>query len=640
MSIESTDTTNIAAESPAGSVYVNIALDFDIQGSVSGSGRVSGFGIAGKASGAKEATLVFCQPVDGTQNTLEALKTAFSQLVFPLNPACAVSMQPGSLAKVAFDGTLNCEVDVTYGLGDYKVSAPSAAKVQQSLQNVVQITPPALDINAGAKGSLTYSHADHFALIVSKTDKSDAMLYLVRSNENDWGASVGVTVGITATDPSVIIDQTALQTVVQKVTGSSALASSVVSAASQPLNNLTTTLNAKLKSWISDATGQAGLTVSLSRQSGHTALFNFEVNLATADLAKQSWSALVGGSVVEALQIGGFTLQPGSGVEDSLKRASSIQFQFFNLFSFSSTTDYFSNAYSELGPDGTIRIFRDVGQEQQSATKTALSDFRIHFVATATQGALANVSKAIVQLQVELSEKASSKAAIGLANSIGFIPGNAAVHAAQTAIASYAANNPKGALSVIAVIAPSAYGKLAATAYNGSKPLPLPHKQDQDNWTAFQEATEVLLPDLGFVSDLNFSEWIEFNRDSVDRVGSQMIPDRRQTGNPSNVPDSFFANLGARFAVTYFFQASAGFMNLCDDLHTLATIAAQVDSTDQWNRVLAFLTLVITQDTFIDFAEPIFGALLAQCSVAGAQVSTTVDIAPDLSSLDCTLNLA
>jgi hypothetical protein len=34
---------------------------------------------------------------------------------------------------------------------------------------------------------------------------------------------------------------------------------------------------------------------------------------------------------------------------------------------------------------------------------------------------------------------------------------------------------------------------------NWSKPLPLPHAQDQNNWNAFQSATELLMPDLGFV---------------------------------------------------------------------------------------------------------------------------------------------
>jgi hypothetical protein len=136
MNIESTDPANaqnVASGPVAGIVWVNIDLDFSIQGAVSGSVTISGIGVAGKAAGSAAATLSFCQPVADSLNTLDAIKKAFQQLVFPLDPTCALSMQPGTIAKVAFDGTINCELDVTYGLGDYQVAAPDITSVQQSL---------------------------------------------------------------------------------------------------------------------------------------------------------------------------------------------------------------------------------------------------------------------------------------------------------------------------------------------------------------------------------------------------------------------------------------------------------------------------------------------------------------------------
>jgi hypothetical protein len=647
MSVDSPQTQKIAASAPPGAVYVNIDLDFDIQGSVSGSGNIGSLGIAGKASGGVTATLSFCQPVDAGTKTLAAIQKALSGLVFPLDPECAEAMVPGSLAKVSFDATFKCEVSATYGLAEHKISAPSLSQMPASLQNlqkVVQVTVPTLDITAGIKGSVNYAHADHFGLIVTKTDSATAFLYLVRSASNDVGASLGVTVGITATDPSVTIDTAALETMVGQVTGSSTVASAVASAAGQPSNQLETSLNAKLKSWVTDATGQTGLTVSLDRQSSHTALFTFKVNLAAADLAAQSWAALVGGSVPQALAIQGFTLQPGSGVADSLKRSSTIQFHFFNLYSFSSTTDYFSNAYTELGPDGTIRVFRDVGQEQHTQTKTALAKFRIHFVATATEDTLHNVNQANVDLYVELSEKGSSKYAGVLSQTVGLIPANPAVHLAQTKMAGYVAANPRGTLTLINIIKSSAYRKLTCSAYQGGKPSALPHEQDQHNWDAFQAATESLMPNIAFVPDLNFAFWMDFNRAANDQVGSTRIPDRRQTGNWGAVPPSFFEDRGISAnqapLVVYFFLASAGFMNLCDDLQTLAAKTNPSSTTTQWNDLLNFLTQLVTKDVFIDYAKPTAGALLHQCSVAGAQVTTVADESSDSTSLTCTLTLA
>jgi hypothetical protein len=643
MNIESTDpknTQNISAGPTAGIAYVNIDLDFSIQGSVSASGTVSGVGVAGKASGSAAATLSFSQPVADSLSTLEAIKTAFQQLVFPLDPGCTNNMQDGTVAKVAFDGTINCEMDVTYGLGDFKVSAPDLTSVQQSLANVFQLKSPSVEANVGVKGSITYAHTDHFALIVNKTGDNVVRLYLVRSSEDDAGVSIGITAGVTTTAASVTVDPNKLQAVTQDVTGNSAIASQIASAASQPINSLKTSLNGKLKNWASDVTGNVGLTVGLSRQKGHTALFVFQVDLTKADLAKQSWAALVGGSIAQALSLRGFTLEPGSGVADSLKRAATIQFQFFNFFSFKQVSDYFSNGYTELGKDGTIRIFRDLGQEQQATTKQTLQQFRIYFEATATQGTTGNISDAAVNLCIELSENGKSKYSTALANVVGLLPGSAAVNSAREGMIQFVSIAPSGTLDLILILTSSSYQKLSCTPYNGNKPAPLPQKQDQNNWDAFQSATESLVPDLNFVGNLSYEAWITFNRDCIDQVGSTITPDRRQVGDVGAVPPSFYDPYGPAGLVTYFLQASAGFMNFCDDLKALAAGLPDVQSSKQWSDLLNFLTNIVTKDLFIDYAKPTAGALLTLCSERGVQVSSTLTEAKDSSSLTCTVTIA
>jgi len=643
MNIESTDpanTQNVSAGPTTGIVYVNIDLDFSIQGSASGSGTFSGVGVAGKVSGSAAATLSFCQPVADSLSTMVAIKTAFQQLVFPLDPTCTNNMQTGTIAKVAFDGGIDCELDVTYGLGDYKVSAPDLTSVQQSLGNVVQLKSPSVEVDAGVKGSITYTHTDHFALIVKKVSDTGAMLYLVRSSESDAGTSVGISAGITTTAASVTVDSSKLQSVTQEVTGSGTIASQVASAASQPINSLTTSLNGKLSNWASDVSGSVGLSVGLSRQTGHTALFVFDVDLTRANLAKQSWAALAGGNVEQALSLQGFTLEAGSGVADSLKRASTIQFQFFNFFSFQQVTDYFSNGYTELGNDGTIRIFRDLGQEQQAATKQALQQLRIYFEATATEGMSGTISQAAVNLCIELSEKGNSEYATALANVVGFLPGSAAVNSAQEGMVKFVSTAPSGALDLKITLQSSAYQKLSCTPYNGKNPAPLPQQQDQANWDAFQAATESLDLDLGFLGNLSYGAWVTFNRDCIDQVGSTITPDRRQVGNVNAVPPSFYVPYGPSGQVAYFLQASAGFMNLCDDLKTLAAGLANVQGSTQWNDLLNFLTNVVTKDLFIDYAEPTAAAILALCSEGGAQVSSSLTIAKDSSALTCTMTVA
>ncbi|HTS47179.1 MAG TPA: hypothetical protein VMH05_04510 [Bryobacteraceae bacterium] len=639
-----TSTSKVMSGPIASKVFINIELDFDIQGSVSGSGTLSGVGIAGKASGSETATVSFCQPVDATLETGQALKQAFSDLVLPLDPTSTTRMTDGSLGRVNFDGALDCEVDVTYGLGSYKLSAPDVGLVQQSLSKAWEkLTPPSLDINVGAKASVAYKHADHFGLLISKTDDKSATVYLVRSGSNETNESVGITVGVTATNVSLSLDPTQITKTAEQITGNSSIASAIGNAVAQPANKLQTSLTAKLNNWISDVNGDAGLTFALSQQSGRTALFTFAVNLTTANLAQQSWNALLGGSVAQALQIGGFTLLAGSGVSSQLKRSSAIQFHFFNLFKWDQTNDYFSNAYTELAADGSIRVFQDTGQEQNIDTKNTLQALRIHFVATATEDTEANVGNAEVDLNLELSETDDLDAANVLKNVIAMIPAGKLLESAEDAIGDFLKTNPRGTLNIINVLKPSAYEKISCSPYAGKTPPPLPQTRDGSNWTGFQSATEALMPSLSFVAALTFKDWMDFN--SIANTNSTgAVPNRRHPGNPQAVPPSFFSDRNLQNVqgqAIYFFLVSAGFLNLCEDLKILRSTTAQASVPGEWNEALQIITSAVKNDLHIDYGKPTIGALLYLCATGGAQVTAAdTAIAKDSSSLTCTLTLA
>jgi hypothetical protein len=642
MNIESTnpqDTRNVSAGPTDKIVYVNIDLDFDIKASVSGTGSAGAFGVSGKASGDAATTLSFCQPVSASLSTLDAIKMAFEQIVFPLDPSCTDRMQTGTVVKVAFDGSINCELDATYGLGNYKVAAPDLTSVQQCLGNVTKLQSPSATADVGIKGSVTYCHTSHFALIVNKTSDTAAMVYLVRSSEDDTSGSVGVDAGITTCAPSVSIDPSTLGSVAQSITGNATIASAISSAATAPANDLVSSLNGKLKNWASSTTGDVGLSVGLSRQSGHTALFVFAVDLANPETTV-GWADLVGGSVSKALGFKGFTLQAGSGVSDSLKRAATLKFQLFNFFSFSSTSDYFSNGYTEFGKDGTIHILRDLGKERENDAKNALKKFRLYFEATASQNpTTASIANAQVDLCIELSEKGNSKYAASMANVIGFLPGSLATNAAQEGMTKFVNGRPSGTLDLKITLRSSAYGKLSASPFNSKAPPPLPQQQDADNWQSFQTATESLNSDLNFVGNLTYKTWTIFNVESWDQVNSTETPDRHQTGDPANVPSSFLGQYGVPGLVAYFLEASQCFMNLCDDLKTLAAGLPSVESSAEWTRLLSTLTHIMTKDVYLDYGMPTCGALLLQCSENGVQTSGSLTSSADGNSLTCLIDV-
>ncbi|MBB5059746.1 hypothetical protein HDF16_004475 [Granulicella aggregans] len=637
--LDSDATTDIVAGPTAGIAYINIDLDFSIQASASGSGTVSGIGIAGTASGGRSATLSFCQPVSDSLNTLEAVKQAFSQIVFPLDPTRIADMQTGALTRVLFDGTFNAELDVTYGLGDHLFAAPGVASALASAEKVVSLTPPSVEINAGVTGSVTYTHTDHFALVIDKSTATVATAYLIRVLASDAGLNAALNVGVTTTNVSVAVDQGALQAVVKDVTKSDLLATAVVKAASTPLNNLVTSLNARLAKWAAEVTGEIGLSAGLASHKNRTALFVFDCDLTSPALTTASWSALISGDIIKAVNAGGLKLQSGSGVSESLKRSATINFQFFNLFSFNNVTDFFSNATAELGPDGTIRFHASIGDESKSTTKTSFSAFRIYFVVAASSDAAGHVSTSEVDLRLELSEANRTKKGSSFADTLSLSAPASAITDAQKALATYLGGHPTGGVTLIYNIKPSIYSKLAFSAFAANKPAPLPQADDQANWSAFHGATSSLVPDLAFVSALTYPVWMDYNRASIDQPGSTIVPDRRHVGNPA-AGLAILASSATRDLQGFFLQASQGFMNLCEDLSILANKSTAVTDLASYNTMLGFITNITTNDVFLDYAIPTAGALLHQCSNAGAQLASVVDLPSDASSVTCTLTLS
>jgi len=648
-SIDSTDTMDVIAGPTPGVVYINIDLDFDIKGEVSATGTFSGVGITGKASKSQTATLSYCHPVSGTLETVAALKTAFSGLIFPFQPDCALTMPVGSIGKVNFDGKLKFKLDVTYGLGDYQLSAQSLGLAQDSVSVAWdKLTPPSLDIDTGANASVSYTHSDHFCVIVQKTDAKTALLYLLRSADNETKESVGVTVGISATSVTATIDPAKFTNTIAKVTKN--MPQKLASEISSHVPDLQSSLVSKANDWLSSKSGEASLAVDLSQQHGRAVLFIFSVDLSPgspADLAKRSWTALMGGDLDQAMQIGGFTLQPGSGVSDYLKRSSTIQLQFFN-FHLAKTTDFFQNSSTQLGPDDSIRFFADIGQEAQFSVNTATKTATIHFVATASEATKDNYQNAEVDLYIELSESNNPDEANKIANSVGGMAANATAQTAQRQMLDFVANNRSACLTLISIFKPSAYGKLACSPYtvdNSGKTHPpaLPQGQDRANWNAFQSAVRNLMPDVSPVaSALSYDNWMLWNVYSNYLIGdspdANHVPDRRNVGNYNPAGLNLFADHWVAYRP--FLYASTGFMNLCDDLRSLATASTEVTLPQQWTELLNTIQTWVKSDTDPDWSKPSLGALLYLCALGTYQVSADFQQATDNTQLTCTITLS
>jgi len=589
-SIDSSAMRNVVSGPIDGAVYVNIELDFSITGAVSGSGTVSGIGISGRASGSGAASFCYCHRADAGTTLGEALEEAFASIVFPFEPNAALRMPPSDIARVNFDANLNFGLNVSYGLGSFQFSAPGVDSVQKSLSKGLEnFKLPRVDLEAGAKASISYTHSDHFGYIVQKMDDRTAMLYVVRSGLDEFDASAGVSVGVSATKLGVTVDQTKLAGTISDVTGAGA---SIASQVAGVVDSVQSALVSKANAWITAEKGDAGLLVQLSRQNRRALLYEFQADLANPALAEQTWGQLAQGDVEKALSIGGLTLLPGSGVCAEMKRSVSIGLHFFNLFSVTEITTYFQKSRTEVGPDGSIRFLFDVGQESDVKTKNALTTSRIYFTARADGDGRGSVSNAVVNLVIELSETNKPKDGAHL---ISILDGAAAD--AQDALRQFLAANPTATLSLALTFAPSAYQRLAETAA-------------RLNWNAFHDAAQKLFA-LEYLSRLAYPDWQSFNQ----------IAD----GNPAAVTPSFYATRGILVPqlASYFLVRSGRFLQLCTYLHTLAQAQATVDSLKTWNSLLAGLTRLVKDDTSADWSRPAAAALLQLCS-SGTPVTAEV----------------
>src|SRR5262249_48865390 len=143
--------------------------------------------------------------------------------------------------------------------------------------------------------------------------------------------------------------------------------------------------------------------------------------------------------------------------------------------------------------------------------------------------------------------------------------------------------------------------RLPFTQYRpDGKPQDLPHPQDAANYAAFVQAVDLLFDHGGFQAQGypnsvdKFGAWAHYNITAIDREGARRPPSRRDTGNLNaqsvwpqdpQFPASSLA-VPERFMVQAYLLAGQSFMNLCDDLHTLARMVEDATTLTAFTRVL------------------------------------------------------
>jgi len=605
--LKSQPTTQLPGTDYSGSVYLKISLGFQISGNAGGTGNVGTVGITGSIKGSKQASLIFCHRVSGSTLLGNAVLQAFASLIFPFEPSAALEMKANDLAVVNFQGCLDASFAASYGVPGINFAAPSVAAVVQSVtKGAAELTLPAGTIDLGLTAQVRYTHADVFTAIVQKIDAQNAFLYIMRADKSQTGVGAGINAQISITNtPGVTVDTPALLQAIDKITGG--LGNEQIA---DKIPDLQTSLNNKIATWVTDVGKGVSLAGEWDQNKSAANLFKYKVNLSSADLVNKSWHSLCQGDLVAAANIGGLTLQPGSGIDTQLSHSFTFTLHLFNFFAAQKNT-YFQHSYVVVTDTG-IRYMYDIGKETDTKIKRATTRCSIHFSATADSSSAGAISNADVDLYLELAASQDAAQAKRIADTAGYIPSNAQATQAQQSIQKFVAANGSGNVSLVCILKQSAYGRLSSSEFTGNRP-PANQQQDTQNWESFRAASQQLFQ-LDFLAKVNYAQWSAFNL--ICNTGSPNgTPNRRQPGNPGALPPSFWNNITtAPQMATYFCLNSAQFMNLCDDLQALAFQISAADTSEKWDDVLASLQEIVTSDVNYDYSKSAIAALLKLCN--------------------------
>lgn len=636
--LESAATAKFPASDYAGFAYVVIGLDFDISRNISGSGSAGSVGISGKISGSSDTSITFCHQVASTMKLADALVETFNAFVFPFHPRCALDMQAGDLAQVNFTGCLGCSFTASYGFTSVKFSAPGTASVIESVtKNAASLKLPSGKIEIGASATLAYSHTDCFTAMVQKQDASTAFLYILRANKSDLSAGVEISAALTFTsETSLTVDSQKIQSAVNGIIGMGGDQAAQV--APQIANGLTS----KLDNWVQNAVAGSSLALTWDKQLCASMLFKYAVNLADPARLSGSWKQLCAGDLIGAASAGGLVPEAGSGISNQLNKSFTVGLQFFNLFKATSITTYFQKTYVTITETGDICYMFDIGQESEQDVRKAKKTCIVHFVGTFDQSRA--ISKADVELVIELTATNSAKEAARIASLPNFMPTSDAVAAAKAAMGRFAAASASsGTLKLVCSFQPPAYAKLNCSAFSGTTPPP-DQTLDGRNWQAFHDAV-VTFPDLQWTSVFKYSDWQRFNRTCRTQAGFPAPPvaNRRVPGNRQAITPGFWDGTSAQNVtlIGYFLSSSADFMNLCEDLHALAGLTEVANDADgdakSYDAVLlSLVNLIVKNDVNTDYAQSSLAALLHLLSsrtLSGKATSAK-------SSLTCTFTIS
>ena len=622
---------------PGSSIYVCIALDLTIRGGVTASATSGIYGSSLTASNSDAFTVKFCKKCAPTDSVQAALEAAFSDFVLPLHSATLNKLKPGDYLYHNFNAKLQLGLGASIGYdkvlyaGQAKVAIPDTANAVDLNASV----KPELQLGAKLAFGFTYAGTFEALLWTAPTATGDGPaqtghLHLFRSQTQDpsLDLTLGLTFSANANVNAVLNMGNQLKsffTGLLPAPLAQAFSNSVWPKASDEVGKYVNEANAKICSWLKPLNNaQASLDLAIQQTKSSCLLLDYSFDLAAAAY-QTAWSLAYHGDFADALAVpnGGVGIATGSGLEKLYDDKTSVTLNLFGKLNAQWTTDVINNSSLIYAGNGIFHLIADEGIELLSKVNGVKKEIEVYFAAELDLPST-TLPRASVNLHFIL--QATNNASFG--NSIArFITelttGQDAANLAKSVSA--LAGQPGTTQMLHIVLGSAAYGSLnySTIAPHG----PYDQTVDKANYAAFANACSDLvtnMPDGLSFNSLPYSSWgswnIACNNDWPAPNGA--VPDRRQAGNVGGAQaaaclEQLFGEGSETVLIGYALNVESTFMNLCQDLSTLAalTLAGSVEA--QWVQLVSRLKYIVANDLSRDFVVPTALALTRLC--AGAQ---------------------
>jgi hypothetical protein len=607
---------------PAAKAYIAIALDFEIDGTLTASSPANSIGISANASagGTLSYTVENFKCFDATTPILDAVKAAVASFTLPLHSATVENLGDGDCLLYNFDGSLNVGFGVNYGLSG-TVSASSITQLSKLFagNQFYSVTAPSLSygVNAGASAQFNWSRT--YQCFLQRTggpgNIGKAELHLCVGTDSQRSATFQLNAGISqATPPALTVttDQI-LGTLLQKITGSSSAdpndwklqalngsAQQAIAAVENEVNKYVTDANNWLSGLFQDLQQKGSITLAavLSSENKSTSAFTYEFDVSNAGF-QAAWDEAMKGDFLDVLKSDAATLDAGSGLEKMHISSTKLTASWFGL-NFGSVASQFSQTSIKYLGKGVFALDAQAGADLSTTSKNAATSTRIYFDVsgdgTANDQNAFQVLKPTIAMHGLLSTKGSQSQVSRLGSLLQNLGGGTETDAAGNALNQIAHKPSAGTVIVDITVEQSALARITADQYLNGKQSPPPHTLDQRNFAAMTKAMDSLAQSgepaevagarftSGYID--SYANWKNFDitingTTNEDRRG---ILDIFTLANaistlPSQPDMSFCTELAM------YWCAAQQFMNLCEDLQKSIQLAT--DASVNWPALAA-----------------------------------------------------